>query len=753
MPAAASERSDVFAVEGVVVNAPVRGSAWGNFPPELALNADEIGAYGVSSVSELTEALAPLTRTGRGDDGLPVLLLNGSRISSFAEVRDLPIEAILRVEILPEAVALNYGYKVDQKVLNVVLRPSFRAAVAEAGLRATTGGGGEKADALANLIQIQQPSRVQLDISASRQSPVLESDRDLEPRADARFRTLAPRSETVTVNGVVARSLPRGVAATITGGVELTNSQVRLGTNSGEVPRALEGQSDGLDGQAGLVVNGAVRGWGWSASANTRHTTSARTTERRERGVGFTDKADVRARSAEAQVVVYGKLAQLPAGPVSATVAGELQAREIDTQSFRSGVFRAGGLSRQVARVQGSVDIPLASGKSDAVPFLGQLSVNLNMAREQVSRLGVLNSVGAGLDWAPVQKVRIAASYNFEPNAPTVSQLGNPESVTPGVWVYDFRNAQAVEVLRIEGGNPRLSPSDRKVLKLGLTWKPWTRTDISVSASYVGSRSTDIIAGLSTATTQLEPDYPERFIRDAGGTLVQFDSRPVNYHSRVTDELRWGFNYQTAGRRAGRPADGTERNSAGAAPSRTAGSAEAAATADNARSAGGASANSGRLRGARLQLSVFHTFRLRDQIVVSAGGPVLDVLDGLGGGGSRQQIDLQANLSKQGLGASLRARWQSGATVRGYGAPGSDDLVFADLATVSLRLWADLGQQRFARGNPWLRGSRAALSIDNLFDDAQEVRTASGTTPFNYQPDVLDPLGRTVRLSLRRPFF
>ncbi|HLL31325.1 MAG TPA: hypothetical protein VK403_10045, partial [Allosphingosinicella sp.] len=82
-----------------------------------------------------------------------------------------------------------------------------------------------------------------------------------------------------------------------------------------------------------------------------------------------------------------------------------------------------------------------------------------------------------------------------------------------------------------------------------------------------------------------------------------------------------------------------------------------------------------------------------------------------------------------------------------------DDLHFDDFATINLRLFADLGQQPFARERPFLRGMRVSLAIDNLFDARQQVRDRLGAVPLSYQPDYLDPLGRSVRLSVRKLFF
>ena len=42
--------------------------------------------------------------------------------------------------------------------------------------------------------------------------------------------------------------------------------------------------------------------------------------------------------------------------------------------------------------------------------------------------------------------------------------------------------------------------------------------------------------------------------------------------------------------------------------------------------------------------------------------------------------------------------------------------------------------------------------MENLFDARQTVRTAGGLTPISYQPDLLDPVGRTLKFTLRKLF-
>src|SRR3546814_20222214 len=94
--------------EIVVTGQPGRGSVGGTVGPEQQLSAADGRALGVTSISEMIAELSPQT------NGTPVILLNGKRISSFSEIQDIPSEAVARVDILPEQVALSYGYEIGR---------------------------------------------------------------------------------------------------------------------------------------------------------------------------------------------------------------------------------------------------------------------------------------------------------------------------------------------------------------------------------------------------------------------------------------------------------------------------------------------------------------------------------------------------------------------------------------------------------------------------------------------------------------
>ncbi len=167
----------------------------------------------------------------------------------------------------------------------------------------------------------------------------------------------------------------------------------------------------------------------------------------------------------------------------------------------------------------------------------------------------------------------------------------------------------------------------------------------------------------------------------------------------------------------------------------------------------------GNPRATRLQLSLYHTIHLQEKVTIADGIPTLDLLHGdvlgSGGGQARNEVEAQAGLTHYGLGARVTANWQSATHVRGGTLGGaSSDLDFSSLATVNLRLFADLSVRReLVQAHPILRGVRLTVSANNLFNERQTVRDATGTTPITYQPDYLDPRGRVLQFNVRKLIF
>jgi len=573
-------------------------------------------------------------------------------------------------------------------------------------------------------------------------------------------------------------------------------------------PGPLLQASESWTGRFGTAINGTAKdlgigwakGWNWSLVANYSHAASETITDRgldlsatqaqlaagspatnpfgpgAVTGPLLQDFANSNTDNADASLVLNGELLPLPTGALTASLRAGGQMRRLTSEAVRGNVFLRADLSRTQGNFQGSFDLPLTSVRNDVLSFAGDLSANFNIAVDTLSDFGTLTTWGYGLVWKPVAGIELLASGTDEAGAPTIQQLGNPLVATPNVRVFDFVRGETVDITRLDGGNQALIADGRRVWKLGLTVKPIDAADLTLTANFIDSRTDNLIAAFPTATAELEAAFPDRFRRNADGRLTQIDSRPVNFQQSNRQELRWGFNFsqalpaskaELAAAQARRTAFEARRASGGSGAAGPGGPPPGAAGRGPGGPGGfgalGGGGGSGGFRGldGRFQLSIFHTWRFEESILIRDGVPELDLLNGSAtgsrGGQPRHLVEVRAGVGKSGLGARLGVNWQSGTRVLvdPSGATISpDDLFFSGLATANLRLFVDLGQRPgVARRIPLLRGARISLSIDNLTNQKIDVRDRNGATPIGFQQDLLDPLGRTVTLSFRKLFF
>jgi hypothetical protein len=235
--------------------------------------------------------------------------------------------------------------------------------------------------------------------------------------------------------------------------------------------------------------------------------------------------------------------------------------------------------------------------------------------------------------------------------------------------------------------------------------------------------------------------------RDANGVLVALDQRPVNFDRAENSQIRWGLNFgKSFGQPEQRAGPRGERGGPGVGAPRRGG--------PRAGMRGGPGGMFGGPQGGRWQVSLYHTVKLTDTVLIRPGVPELDLLDGSatgsGGGSNRHLLELDGGVFHKGMGVRLSAKYDSGSTVTGGSA---GDLDFGDLATFNLRFFVNLDQQPKLTGAlPFLKGSRLRLAIDNVFDAQRKITDANGVVPLNYQPGYIDPLGRYIELEWRKTF-
>ena len=774
----------------VVSGQKPRGSVVGDIAPENVLSARDIRSTGATSITELLAAIAPQTGSGRGS-GSPVLLLNGQRISGFQELRDLPPEAIERVEILPEEVALKYGYAGDQRVVNMVLRRRFNSTNVRADAGLATEGGYATGTGEVSRLLIDRNGRTQATVQAEINSALGEDERlvALQPlpgtTVDPRYyRTLVGSQKSVRGTLVANRTLLGDVSATATADLSHNDGRSLFGIPSapptglyfpGFEPLTRDRQTESA--RLGISLNGQKQRWRWSMTGSGELSRSATDSDR---GVDVSGAAPVAfardsSRStrstASLDATANGPLVTLPAGRANVTLKLGADTLQLDTNATRAGVSRSAKLGRDHWTASVNVALPIAK-RGGFLGGIGQLTLNANAAVDQLSDFGTLTTIGAGANWSPAPRLNLIISWTREEGAPSIANLGDPVLATPGTRVFDTVNGRTALVTATTGGNPALLADRRSVWKLGANWQPWEKTDLRFRADFVSSRLRNPVQSFPGPSAALEAAFPNRFTRDGAGNLTAIDFRPVNFASARSDVVRVGFDFtkplksapppqalidqlrRVAGQAAGGARSGGDYRRGGERGGGERGGGERGGRGGG--GFGGGGGPGGLNQRGRLTFSLTDTIALFDRAEIRSGLPVLDFLTGqaaLGGssgGHARHTIEAQAGYFNNGLGARLSANYRTATRVTG-GPNG--DLDFAPLATFDLRLFANLGDNlALLAKRPWLRGTSIRLEVINLLNERPRVRDQFGSVPFGYQQALLDPLGRTISISIRKLF-
>lgn len=601
----------------MVTAKPLPGAVIGDIPAQNQLNPSDIASYGVGTINELLDQIAAQTQSDQGRDTSsgPVILVNGKRVSGVNEVGDLPTESILRLDVLPEEVALKYGYGAQQKVVNIILRRRFYAKVVNLAGGTSTDGAGENGGGDLSYNSIHDNDRMSIVGRVKSQASILESDRGVSSTGnsvndptgtignDSRYRTLEPNSRTYTVNAVVAHQLSKTILASFNARATYDTSRALNGFPSSDlsVPATslyatsdatttynrylstspLAQNKDTATAHAGITLNADLSThWRLSFIGAYDHSDTRTATDRGYQVTALQDainagsvdpygtlpasllgalqrqRATSISDSAGGSALANGKLFKLPAGNVAASF--KLGVDFSTSYARTTGVYAASAsrLSLTEGTGQLSVDLPLTSRSRHVLGEIGDLSVNVTGSLTRVSDYGMLGTFGYGLHWTPRKGISVIASVNEDRQAPSLAELNGATVTTSNVRVYDYVQGKTVTVMQITGGNPDLKADDRHVYKLGLSLDLVSkrRLKLNLSADYIHSVIRNEVGTLGSATQAAEEAFPDRFERDSSGTLVSVDSRAVNFDREERSQVRWGFNLTKTLRAAKRPA-------------------------------------------------------------------------------------------------------------------------------------------------------------------------------------------------------
>ncbi|WP_230482044.1 TonB-dependent receptor [Sphingomonas sp. Leaf21] len=586
------------------------------------------------------------------------------------------------------------------------------------------------------------------------------------------YRTLIPRTDTIHAEAGLASPLGKSVSGSLTLSMDANRSKglnglapalLRVPGGLGAFPFAddtllyrylpgsvLHQRTTSMALHAGGSLTGDVRRWNWAVTGSYDRLVSRNASEtgvplgalQAAIGAGGDPMAPVDPATAMARTVnrsraasdtlavkatANGPVVHLPAGDALITVTTDYA--RVDSRATTSLALPDDAIGRTTRGASVNATLPLASAREGSLGFLGELQLSGMAGVSQVSDFGRLSNSNLGLNWIPFRPVQLSASINVAQAAPAVTQLVAPVLTSPNTPFFDFVTGQSTLVTTLTGGNPALAPERRRITSLGIAVTPVRDKDIRVALDYLDTRIDDQAASIGSATPAFQRVFPDLFRRDSLGQLVSVDLRPVNLAYERERKLRLTSSLQAKlGKSPPPPA-------APPAP-------DAAKTAPPPRP---------RKEPPMLFLSATTNYRLEDRLTLRDGGPVLDLLDGatLDGTGGRPRWDVQLN------GYFGYGLFNLGV----YGRIQGPTRIQSDIAASDLRfsgrtwlvLYSSLEADKIY-DRPWTRKLRINFTIENLLNDRINVTDRNGDTPNRFQPAYIDPIGRSVRIGVRKLF-
>lgn len=817
-PAQSAAKARPQSDEADIVVVGERRSAVTDLAPVATLNSDTIGATGATSMDELLRVIKPLGESADGED--PIFLLNGQRISGYQEIKDLPPEAIEKVEVLPEPAALKFGYPPTRRLLNFITKRSFRQVELRGAVGTTTDPGSTTANANVNLTRLHKDSRLTVALESRHTSSLLQSERHVAPDPDVLFDAIGnvtasdageidpalsrAAGEVVTVAPVPTAENDRSDLQAYAGGA----NQPRLfdlgpyrtlvphndawkaqavyadrlgGTLSGSIDLSAEQSTDQwLSGPAAVTLS-VPSGNPYSPFANdvllNRYLTEVAPLHRREttttlhaggtlRGVtagrrwdltgvydrklvGSTTEEGIDVAAADAAIAAgadpfvpldpallstrltdYGRLLtqtlnsklvvtntplSLPAGDV--TVTGTVEAERLSADSVTRGANPfALSLARTQAEAGMALNVPLSSRRNDFLAWIGDLSLNGSIGAKRVSGFGELTDRTLGLTWSPFAGVQLLIQDKSSGTAPAMDKLASPTIRVDNATLFDFVTGRTATVTMTRGGNPDLLAERKHVRSAGINLKPFHGKDIDVSATYEDTDTHNEIGDISAVTPQFEAVFPDRFVRDSSGRLSAVTFLPTNFYRERHKLLH--MTISASGNIGPKPPENSDGSGKGGArPHFYAGAGP--------------------------------TIHFSDLLQLRAGAPVLDILRGdtvKGWGMPRVTSYFYGGIGYLGNGISIDGWYQGPSRVRSDLA--ASDLYFSGI--FKLNVGAFISVHHFLRALTWTSHTQLRLDVSNVTDAHQHVHDGTGAMPYRFQPALLDPTGRTVKLTLRK---
>lgn len=413
------------------------------------------------------------------------------------------------------------------------------------------------------------------------------------------------------------------------------------------------------------------------------------------------------------RIQLQKNILNLPAGPLSLNISLNASRNRSESRRNDNGDDPAtrSVSKQQQADGQISLGVPISQRGVAEIGPLGDISLDLSMSGQTMANAPLQKQFNGGLNWSPLPIMQFRGSLDYVEVSPTFILLNGP-IVTKINRIFDYGRGEIAEPVWITGGNPDLRSGSMQSLSLDANVRPFNDQGLTLSFGYRQSVAKGSISAFPELTPVIEAAFPERVTRDAEGRLVAVDARAINLARETDATLTSSISLRLPGRNGAKAA----KEMALANP-------------------------------LQISVSLNHNMRLKSELRTRAGVPDIDRL--ADSGQSRHDLSLQITVGKRGVGANLNGNWSSAATVRSA----DQTFHFKPPMTYNLSMFFE-PDHLFG---PVEKGTliddlKLSFDVQNLFNGYRRVTLDDGSVPAGYTHDEVDPLGRVIRLTVRKRF-
>ena len=450
----AADRAAPEPVGEIIVSAQrQRGQLDVEQAPLLELDEEDILAQGVTSIADLVAQISAQTGSarGRGGGGRPVILVNGIRIGSFREFSNYPPEALERVEVYPEEVALRFGFPPDQRVINLILKENYRNAEVEFEFEGPARGGYHQREQELGFLQIADGARINVNLTAQDTSLLTEDERGIiqtpgsiadvaRDPGQAPFRSLIADSRTLEADASWAKAIASsGMSLSANISYDREDRRTLQGLNTVALSDGENSVLRTFGAETPLSQSIASDTFATSGSltkpvnafrlTSTFDASLAETRQEVDRpfdvsslqddalagllaldaplpsnaGAGF-DTARTRIIAGDTLTTLRGPLVYLPGGELQTTFDVGANWQRIESTDTRTASDIS--LPRRVFATGANFVVPITSRREGFADALGSFTFNFNIGIDALSDFGTLERLHAGAELGTVRQSR-----------------------------------------------------------------------------------------------------------------------------------------------------------------------------------------------------------------------------------------------------------------------------------------------------------------------------------------------------------